>query len=108
MAEAPGYVEGWTEAIEYDLKHGETPAVFDAGGMSLDLVLTNARGQVVDYAGVVEWANQSQSRARFRPAAGDFIARNGPYRARWIVTDSGGDLTPFPEGPGLIWNIFEV
>lgn len=108
MAEAPGYVEGWTEDIEYDLVKGDPPAVFDASGMTPGIVITDARGAAVNVAGDVSWANAAASRVRYAPDAGDFVAINGPYRVHWTVTDAAGKMTPFPEGPGLVWNVFAL
>lgn len=108
---AEEFVEGWTDPIEYDLKKaatpGGTPATFDATGMTPAIVITDARGAAVDVAGNVAWANAAASRIRYSPDAGDFVAKNGPLRVRWKVTDSGGKVAFFPPGPGLVWQVFE-
>lgn len=104
------FVEGDTEPIEYDLKKaatvGGTPVTFNASGMTPTMVAKGKDGTAVDTTGKVEWADQANSRVRFKRAAGDLVVAKSPYYVHWVLTvDATSEQASFPEGAGEQWVI---
>ena len=96
------YVEGWTAGIEYDLMH-KNPATgaestFDASGMSISILLKDKDNNTISFSGTVAWSDQSNSRAKFNPASGDFLRSKSPYSLWWKVTDASSKVAYYPQG----------
>lgn len=96
------YHEGWTAAIEYDLKDktisSGVASTFDATGMTAGAVLKDKDGNSVDLTSKVEWADQSNSRIRLNPAATTFESSKSPYKLNWKVTDGSSKVAYYPQG----------
>lgn len=105
------YVEGHTEPINQKLWSVDpitgVQSVMDLTGMTVELRLY-ARGQTTKKTlsgsqyGITTAAT---GEVYFNPAAGDLLYSEGPLKARWWVTDSGGKLAPFPDQEADIWII---
>lgn len=81
------------------------PVSFDATGKTPSLELRGANGVLVDTSGKVVWEDEDTSTIRFNRLTTDVVDTNGPYRARWFVTEPGlnGIAHPYPstEHPDL-------
>src|SRR3954464_7762328 len=90
-------VVGWTAPIDIDLKDdGSVPSGTLAG--TVTLIMKNSYGTAIDFSGDVSIQDATNWRVRVNPGAADFTAA-GVYRARVKVTDSGGKVAYFPNGP---------
>jgi hypothetical protein len=93
-------VEGWTEPIDQRLLAENAP--FDGTGMTVGLQLLDKDGTPVDTEGKVTWLVVEEGVARYLPDAGDLLALQSPYTARWRVTAAGRDAF-FPNGYADQW-----
>jgi len=100
------FVEGWTRRIDYDLKKGTTPAVFNATGMTVETILRDRDGNEVTEGGATAWVDAANSRVGFTPLATDLTAARSPMRVRWKVT-SGSAIEFFPKGDPEEWIIHQ-
>jgi hypothetical protein len=103
------FVEDDTEPIDYDLKRapsvGATPVTFNATGLTITMVIKAKDGTSVTTTSKVQWADATNSRARFNRVAGDLLKSKSPYYVHWVVTDGLGKTASWPEGDGEQWVI---
>lgn len=92
------FVEGETKPVLATLYDGDGAdrTAIDGTALSIDLVVLDRTGARVPIAGKVSWGTQASGIAKFEPAANDLKAANGPYTARWKVTDSNSDDAYYP------------
>lgn len=98
---AEEFVEGWTERINYTIYADGEPQVLT--GMTVTLLLYDKHNLPVDYDGTAGIENEATGLLYFDPASTDLLKSKSPYYARWVVTDSGGQVAPFPSGPIERW-----
>lgn len=100
---AESLVEGWTGPLDFTLT--ANGVAIDGTGASVALVLASRNGGIVPMAGKVAWLVQASGTVRVQPAAADLKADQSPYDARFKVTDSGGKVTFYPNGPPDVWTV---
>jgi hypothetical protein len=96
MSQLRETVAGSTAPMEWDLKNDG--ASFDAQGMDPSAVLRDKDGNVVTFAGTVEWANAALSRIRYSPADSDLDDAKSPYTLHLTVTDGLNKKAFYPDG----------
>lgn len=96
--------EGTTGNLDFPLlQDGAAP---DLTGCSAALLLKTKAGSLVTLSGTVTIPTPTSGVVRYAPGAGDLLAANSPYAARFRITDAGGKIRFFPEGgPGMIWEV---
>lgn len=100
-------IEGDTDPIEFDLKRaptpGATPVTFNANGLtpSATIKAKDRTTTVTTTGGKVEWADQANSRVRFKRASTDFLQSKSPYYLHFHVTDASGEVASWPDGDGF-------
>lgn len=101
------FVDGETKPVDVTLYDGEgtSRTAVNGAGLTIALVLRDRTGALVPTAGAVDWLVAASGTVRFNPAVTDLRAANGPYEARWKVTDSNSDDAYYPNGEAEIWTV---
>jgi hypothetical protein len=102
MAVVVELTEGWTGDLDFWLATGAGPYALQGGDL-VSLILKTQDGRPVDTVGNVSIVPPgSDGRVRYSPDAGDLLAKNSPYLARWKLT-TGGRVVFFPNGREMAW-----
>lgn len=97
-------VAGTTIDIVYQLLiDDEVPGTSLAG--TVELILTEKiTGAVLETSGDASISDASTWKVKYSPDSADLV--KGIYYAHWKVTDGGGKISFFPDGPGDIWYVW--
>ena len=95
--------EGTTANMDFVLT--ADGAAVNLTGATVTLVLTDKDGTAVTTTGDVSIVTAADGKVRYAPDAADLVASTSPYRARFKVTDSGGQIAYYPSGLADIWTI---
>jgi hypothetical protein len=87
-------IEAWTGPVDYQLRVNGAP--LDLSGMTVELILRRADRSIVSSTGDVSILSATDGTVRYLPDANDFVARRGPYLARFKVTDALSRVVFFP------------
>jgi hypothetical protein len=90
-------VEGWTEALDWQLL-ADDAAVNLSGVTAVALIVHDKDAALVTLAGTASVLQASTGKVRYPPVAADFTAARAPYSVRWKVTDASGKIAYFPNG----------
>lgn len=101
-------VEGWTAPIDVYLLAGGAVPTGSMSGMSVELVLANRHGQIIQTAGDVSIQDTDNWVVRYTPSPGDLVASPYAYYGRFKVTDQVGGISYYPSGEPDEWKIRPV
>lgn len=96
-------VEGTTANLDFALT-ADGSAV-NLTGATVTLVLTDKDGTAISTTGDVSIITAASGTVRYAPDAADLSASVSPLRARFKVTDVGGQIAYYPSGKADIWVI---
>lgn len=98
-------VEGETKPVDVTLYDGEgaSRTTVVGTGLTVDLILRDRVGALVNVTGEVNWLVAANGTVRYQPAVTDLKADNSPYSARFKVTDSNSDDAYYPNGEPDKW-----
>ena len=97
-------VQGWTEAIEYQLSADGSPV--NLNGMTVVFLLYPTFATTPKtLTGSVALTDAAAGKVTFTPGASDLKAADSPASIRWKVTDTGGNVAFFPRDLAEVWNI---
>ena len=74
-------------------------------GATVTLVLRDKTGTAVTTTGDISVISATGGTVRYAPDATDLVASVSPHRARFKVTDSGGQIAYYPSGKADIWTV---
>lgn len=81
-------VEGWTEALTYQLfdeEPGLDPVIANLTGKTVTLTIAGCEGSLIDTVGKVVVIDAINGKVAFTPITTDFKAIKSPYRARFTA-----------------------
>jgi len=96
--------EGTTQVLKFQLL--QSGAAINLNGLTVTLTLTDHMGNAINTtnaAAIVDAVNGVVSYTP--PTSVIFVAANGPYYARWVLTDSQGGVSYAPSDARDVWNI---
>ena len=96
-------VEGTTANMDFTLT--ADGAAVNLTGATVVLVLSDKDGTAVTTTGDVVVVTAAEGKVRFAPDAADLDASLSPYRARFKVTDSGGQISYYPNTAADPWTV---
>lgn len=97
-------IEGQTADIDFQLQ--ESGAPIDLTALTVALLLEDRQGATIGSPGTVIIADPTNGHVRLTPANSSvFVAANGPYLARWQITDSLGKISFCPTTVRDVWNV---
>ena len=74
-------------------------------GATVTLVLKDKNGTAVTTTGDISVISATGGTVRYAPDATDLVASASPHRARFKVTDSGGQIAYYPSDKADIWTV---
>lgn len=97
-------VDGTTAVIQFQLL--EEGAAINLTGVTVSLLLSDRTGTTVTSPGTVVITDAATGKVQLTPTGTTtFVADNGPYYARWKLTDGGGKISYVPTALRDVWNI---
>lgn len=100
-------IAGTTAALRFQLLESGSP--IDLTDVDVTLLLSDKTGSAVSSPGTVSVTDETEGRLQLAPTnAAVFVAANGPYTARWKLTDATGKISYVPTGPRDVWEIIEA
>lgn len=102
MNEVLKIAEGSTEDVDFQLL--VDGAVQDLTGATIELILNDYNGFVIDTSGDTSLVDGPTGKVRYSPDAADLVSTKSPYSARWKIT-KGGKVSFFPSNAPDIWEI---
>lgn len=95
-------VQGWTQRIIYQLKQDGAPMPLT--GLTVDMLLYDATGKPVVFAGTADVLDEPTGKVYFDPAPADLVKLKSPYSVRWRITN-GPNVTFFPNSAPEQWTV---
>ena len=74
-------------------------------GATVTLVLADKDGTAITRTGDVSVITAASGKIRYAPDSTDLVASVSPLRARFKVTDSGGQVAYYPSGKADNWTV---
>ena len=100
-------IAGTTAALKFQLLDAGAP--INLTTITVALLLTNHLGVTVASPGVVSITDATAGKIQLAPTdINVFVPANGPYTARWKLTDGSGKISYLPSGPRDVWEIIEA
>lgn len=100
-------IAGTTADLKFQLFESGMP--IDLSGISVSLLLEDHRGVAIRAPGIVSVDVAATGEVKLVPAsATTFVAANGPYYARWQLTDGFGKVSYVPTSIRDVWNIISA
>ena len=97
-------VVGTTNPLQFQLIESGEP--IDLGSITVTLLLSNRNGTTVSSPGTVSIVDSTNGKIQFTPTNSTvFIAADGPYYARWVLTTSLGVVSYVPTSVRDTWNL---
>lgn len=97
-------VAGTTGDLKFQLLEAGSP--INLLGCTVALILSDASGTAVTSPGTVSIIDSANGKVQLTPTDTTvFVAANGPYSARWQITDASSKIFYVPTGPRDIWEI---
>ena len=97
-------VQGWTEAIEYQLSADGSPV--NLTGMTVEFLLyPNFATVPKTLTGSVVLTDATVGKVTYTPGPDDLKASDSPAKVRWKVTDTGNNIAFFPRDAAELWTI---
>lgn len=97
-------VEGLTATVDFQLL--ESGAAIDLTSLTVNLLLEDREGNVISSPGTILIPSPTTGHVQLVPTnASVFVAANGPYLARWQITDTLGRVSYCPTSVRDVWNI---
>ncbi len=78
---------------------------YNGTGATLELILTDRVGALVDTTGKANWLVAADGTVRVLPAVDDLTVDRSPYRATFVVTVSGKTYA-FPKDAPVVWEVW--
>lgn len=97
-------VAGTTADLNFQLLDAGSP--INLLGTTVTLLLSDRTGTTVASPGTVSVVDSTTGKVKLAPTdVNVFVSANGPYTARWKLTDGTGKISYVPTGPRDIWSI---
>lgn len=97
-------VAGSTNDLNFQLLDNGAP--IDLTGFTVALLLENRKGVQVPSPGTVTVVTAAEGKVKLTPTnVNVFDEDNGPYYARWKLTDSFSKISYVPSSNRDVWNI---
>jgi len=97
-------VAGTSDSLLFQLL--EKGAPIDVSGLTVTLLLEDRTGTAVVSPGTILVTDSVNGKVQFTPTSAlVFVAANGPYYARWVLTTSGGAASYVPTSNRDLWNV---
>jgi hypothetical protein len=96
-------IAGTTSPLRFQLLEAGSP--IDLTDITVTLLLSDKTGTTVN-AGTVTVLDADTGKVQLAPTdTSVFVAANGPYSARWKLTDASSKISYVPTGPRDVWTI---
>jgi hypothetical protein len=100
-------IAGTTAAIPFQLI--DEGSAVDLTSLTVTLLLADRTGTTVSNPGTIAETSSSEGRITLTPTNSSvFVAANGPYLARWVLTDGSSKVYYLPDVGRDIWEIIEA
>lgn len=100
-------VAGTTGDLKFQLLEAGSP--INLFGCTVALILSDNSGNAIASPGTVSIIDSTNGKVQLTPTNSSvFVAANGPYMARWQVTDASSKIFYVPTGPRDVWEIVAV
>jgi hypothetical protein len=97
-------IAGTTAAIQFQLLEAGSP--IDLTSCTVALLLSDKTGTTVSSPGTVTVTDATNGKVQLAPTdANVFNASNGPYLARWRITDASSKISYVPSGSRDVWEL---
>ena len=97
-------IAGTTSDLRFQLLEAGSP--INLLGCTVSLLLSDKRGNTIAAPGTVSITDSAEGKVQLSPTdATIFVSDNGPYTARWKITDASSKISYVPTGPRDIWEI---
>jgi hypothetical protein len=97
-------IAGTTSDLNFQLLEAGSP--INLLGCTVALLLSDRKGNTIASPGTVSITDSANGKIKLAPTdTSVFVSDNGPYTARWKITDASTKVLYVPTGPRDIWEI---